>query len=71
MAINDLEFNQLASVLNSIHRQATGVDALTPTDTKEFIKDELTVDKIIINLLKKIYIIPINILLKKLMMVMY
>lgn len=37
MAINDLEFNQLASVLNSIHRQATGVDALTPTDTKEFI----------------------------------
>lgn len=37
MAINDLSFNQLASVLNSIHRQATGVDALTPTNTNEFV----------------------------------
>ena len=37
MAINDLSFNQLASVLNSIHRQATGVDALTATNTNEFV----------------------------------
>lgn len=37
MAINDLSFNQLASVLNSIHRQATGLDALTPTNTNEFV----------------------------------
>ena len=36
MAVNDLSFNQLASVLNSIHRQATGIDALTPTNTNEF-----------------------------------
>lgn len=37
MAVNDLTFNQLATVLTSITRQATGADVLTPTNTAEFI----------------------------------
>ena len=34
---NDLTFNQLATILNSIQSQATGVAALTATDTSSFI----------------------------------
>ncbi len=34
---NDLTFNQLATVLNAIQSQATGVAALTATDTSTFI----------------------------------
>ena len=34
---NDLTFNQLATILNSIQSQATGVAALTATDTSTFI----------------------------------
>lgn len=37
MAVNDLSFNQLATVLNSIVSQATGKTPLTPTNTAEFI----------------------------------
>lgn len=35
--VNDLTFNQLSTVLNSIASQATGKSALTPTNTGEFI----------------------------------
>lgn len=34
---NDLTFNQLATVLNAIQSQATGVAALTATDTSSFV----------------------------------
>jgi hypothetical protein len=37
MAVNDLTFNQLATVLNSIASQATGKTALTATNTGEFV----------------------------------
>lgn len=37
MPVNDLTFNQLATVLNSITQQATGQIAATPTNTSEFI----------------------------------
>lgn len=37
MAVNDLNFNQLSTVLNGIVKQATGVDPLTPTNTSEFV----------------------------------
>lgn len=38
MASNDLTFNQISSVLNSIVRQATGRDdIITPTNTSEFV----------------------------------
>ena len=37
MAVNDLTFNQLATVLTSIVNQATGATVLTPTNTAEFI----------------------------------
>ena len=37
MAVNDLTFNQLATVLTSIVGQATGVNNLTATDTSSFI----------------------------------
>ena len=37
MAVNDLTFNQLSTVLNGIVKQATGVDPLTPTNTAEFV----------------------------------
>lgn len=37
MAVNDLTFNQLATVLNSIASQATGKAALTANNTGEFI----------------------------------
>lgn len=37
MAVNDLTFNQLATVLNSIASQATGKAALTATNTGEFV----------------------------------
>jgi hypothetical protein len=36
MAVNDLTFNQIATVLNSIVSQATGKTALTATNTGEF-----------------------------------
>jgi hypothetical protein len=36
MAVNDLSFNQLSTVLNSIVSQATGKAALTATNTGEF-----------------------------------
>lgn len=37
MAANDLSFNQIATVLNSIVSQATGQQTLTPTNTAEFV----------------------------------
>lgn len=37
MAINDLSFNQVATLLNAITSQATGQTELTPTDTNEFV----------------------------------
>ena len=37
MAINDLSFNQVATLLNAITSQATGQTELTPTNTNEFI----------------------------------
>ena len=37
MAVNNLDFNQLATVLNSIVKQATGQNALTATNTSEFV----------------------------------
>lgn len=37
MAVNNLDFNQLATVLNSIVKQATGKNAITPTNTAEFV----------------------------------
>lgn len=37
MAVNTLTFNQLSTLLNSINRQATGVDNITPTNAGEFV----------------------------------
>lgn len=37
MGVNDLAFNQLATVLNSIVGQATGVTQITPADESQFI----------------------------------
>lgn len=37
MAVNTLTFNQLAVLLNSINKQATGVEGITPTNTGEFV----------------------------------
>lgn len=37
MAVNDLSFNQLATVLTSILSQATGKTAIAPTNTGEFV----------------------------------
>lgn len=37
MAVNDLSFNQLSTVLNSIVSQATGKTAIAPTNTNEFV----------------------------------
>lgn len=37
MSVNNLTFNQLATVLNSIVHQATGAATLTPTNTAEFV----------------------------------
>lgn len=37
MAVNDLTFNQLSTVLNAIVSQATGDSAITPTNTGEFV----------------------------------
>lgn len=37
MAINDLSFNQVATLLNAITSQATGQTELTPTNTNEFV----------------------------------
>jgi hypothetical protein len=37
MAVNDLTFNQLATVLNSVASQATGKAVLTATNTGEFV----------------------------------
>lgn len=37
MAVNDLTFNQLATVLNSIVTQATGQAQITPTTTGDFV----------------------------------
>jgi hypothetical protein len=37
MAVNDLTFNQIATVLNSIVAQATGTASLTATDTSSFV----------------------------------
>ena len=37
MAINELSFNQLSTVLNSVVQQATGKVAITPTDTSSFV----------------------------------
>lgn len=37
MAVNELSFNQLSTVLNSIASQATGKAALTSTNTNEFV----------------------------------
>lgn len=37
MAVNDLTFNQLATILNSITNQATGASTMAPVNTNEFI----------------------------------
>lgn len=37
MAINDLSFNQLSTVLTTITNQATGVNNITPLDTSSFV----------------------------------
>lgn len=37
MAVNDLSFNQLSTVLNSIVKQATGAESIAPTNTGEFV----------------------------------
>lgn len=37
MAVNDLTFNQLSMVLNSIVQQATGQQVLQVTNTAEFV----------------------------------
>ena len=37
MASNELSFNQIATLLNSINAQATGTTAITPTDTHSFV----------------------------------
>lgn len=37
MAVNDLTFNQLATILNTITSQVTGVDSIAPVNTSEFI----------------------------------
>lgn len=37
MAVNNLTFNQLSTVLNSIVSQATGTSQITPTNTGEFV----------------------------------
>lgn len=37
MAINDLSFNQVATLLNAITSQATGQTEITPTNTNEFV----------------------------------
>ena len=38
MAANDLSINQLSTVLNSIHSQATGKTAIAATDTSSFVQ---------------------------------
>lgn len=35
--VNDMNFHQLATILNSITRQATGINTITPTNTAEFV----------------------------------
>lgn len=37
MSVNTMNFEQAATLLNSITKQATGRDALTPTNTSEFV----------------------------------
>lgn len=37
MAVNDLSFNQLSTVLTAITNQATGVNNITPLDTSSFV----------------------------------
>ena len=37
MAANEMSFNQIATVLNAIHNQATGTTALVPIDTSSFV----------------------------------
>ena len=37
MASNELSFNQIATLLNSINAQATGTTAIAPTDTHSFV----------------------------------
>lgn len=37
MAANEMSFNQIATVLNAIHNQATGTAALAPIDTSSFV----------------------------------
>lgn len=42
MAVNDLTFNQVATLLNSIQQQATGQQAITATSTNEFVQAATT-----------------------------
>ena len=37
MAVNTLSFSQLATILNAVNRQATGIDNITPTNVGEFV----------------------------------
>ena len=37
MAMNDLSFNQISTVLNTVVEQATGKKAITPTNTSDFV----------------------------------
>ena len=41
MAVNDLTFNQLSTVLNGIAAQATGTSPITPTNTAEFVNENI------------------------------
>lgn len=34
---NDLTINQISTVLNAIHKQLTGVNAISVTDTSSFV----------------------------------
>ena len=45
MAMNEMGFVQIATVLNSIHNQATGSTAIVPTDTRTFVAQAQTVLK--------------------------
>lgn len=45
MAVNELGFNQLATILNAIQQQATGVSAPVATDTSSFVSVGQTVLK--------------------------
>lgn len=42
MAANEMSFNQIATVLNAIHNQATGQNVLAPVNTRDFVTQAQT-----------------------------